>query len=653
AIHKSGYKKGDDGHGDHFPSVSSAPLFHRHEAGRVPRLKRLLSTVLTMVFFTHLLAACLYLLPVLSATIRRRDETPVVAVKNGSYTGIHSAIYNQDFFLGMPYAKTPERFRISEGLDSTWEGTRPATEYPKHCVGYGADMVGYESSEDCLYLNVVRPSGVSPDAQLPVAVWIHGGGLFMGGSADRRYNLSFIVQNSVEQGTPVIAVSLNYRLSVFGFPVGREAVAAGATNLGFRDQRLALRWVNENIASFGGAPDKVTIFGESSGAESVSAQVLAYNGKHDGLFRGAIAQSGFGGVIPRFAGGFNNTAEYQKNHDSLVSNISSCAHTVGTQESIDCLRTVPVEEINAVLNGTQGFQFPPVLDGDFIADFATNQIERGAFAKIPILIGSNTDEGSAFGQGHGPSGGPVNTDDDFRYAVSTRIPDNAQNTTGKSVDELIDQVLTLYPDDQAQGIPSLATWPHVIQPGEDIAVQRGLQQRRTGAFFGDLSFQFLRRRANINWARHNVPSYAYRFDVTVNGDPPYIGATHFVEVQLPIPSAFVESFQLIVPQIKVAFVFHNLRGEGYAVNPFGGNDTSYTEKATALAKTVSSAWINFFVGLDPNGAPGLESWPVYETGAGPGSDVVFSLSGAAIETDDWRKDGIDWLIDHGLSVFGN
>lgn len=101
----------------------------------------------------------------------------------------------------------------------------------------------------------------------------------MGGSADKRYNMSFIVQNSVDLGTPMIAVSLNYRLHAFGFPSGQEVRVAGATNLGFRDQRLALQWVRENIAAFGGDPDLVTIFGESSGAESVSAQVLAYNGK--------------------------------------------------------------------------------------------------------------------------------------------------------------------------------------------------------------------------------------------------------------------------------------------------------------------------------------------------------------------------------------
>lgn len=101
----------------------------------------------------------------------------------------------------------------------------------------------------------------------------------MGGSADKRYNLSFIVENSVALGTPIVAVSLNYRLSAFGFLCGSEALAAGITNNGFRDQRLALRWVNENVAAFGGDPAKVTIWGESSGAESLNAQVLAYNGE--------------------------------------------------------------------------------------------------------------------------------------------------------------------------------------------------------------------------------------------------------------------------------------------------------------------------------------------------------------------------------------
>lgn len=127
-------------------------------------------------------------------------------------------------------------------------------------------------------MNVIRPSSVPLNASLPVAFWIHGGGFFEGGSGDARYNLSFIVQNSVDMGTPMIGVSVQYRLSAWGFLGGSEMLETGNTNLGFRDQRLALQWVHENIESFGGDKEKVTIWGESAGAASVGAQVLAYNG---------------------------------------------------------------------------------------------------------------------------------------------------------------------------------------------------------------------------------------------------------------------------------------------------------------------------------------------------------------------------------------
>lgn len=112
-----------------------------------------------------------------------------------------------------------------------------------------SDQIGHAISEDCLTLNVIRPANAS---NLPVAVWIHGGGLYEGGSADLRYNLSFIVQNSVDSNNPMIGVSINYRLSAWGFLYSQEIQDEGVTNLGFRDQRLALHWIKENIAAFGG-----------------------------------------------------------------------------------------------------------------------------------------------------------------------------------------------------------------------------------------------------------------------------------------------------------------------------------------------------------------------------------------------------------------
>ncbi|RSL44922.1 hypothetical protein CEP54_014488 [Fusarium duplospermum] len=564
--------------------------------------------------------------------------SPTVSVKNGTYSGVYSPQYDQDFFLGMPYAQPPERFTLAKELDTTWDGTHQAVEYPSHCFGYGSDQIGYAQSEDCLYLNVVRPAGIKDTSNLPVAVWIHGGGLFMGGSADKRYNLSFIVERSVELKTPVIGVSINYRLSAFGFPCGKEALDEGITNLGFRDQRLALRWINENIGAFGGSPDKVTIFGESSGAESVSAQVFAYNGRGDGLFRGAIAQSGFGGAIGRFPGGFNATADMQTVYDALVGNVTSCANLVGKPESLECLRKAPFEEINHALNVSSVGPWPPVLDNDFIADYPANQVANGDFPKIPILVGANSDEGSAFGSGKGPNGGGVNTDDEMRDAIANIIPADVEVHSGKSVDELVDELMTLYPNDQSVGVPSLGTWSHVIEPNDTFAQALGAQYRRTAALFGDFSMQYQRRRANKAWAKHGLPSYTYRFNVTVNGLPPFTGATHFQEV---------------------AFVFNNINGDGYSTNPFDGNGT-YPEKARALAKTISSSWIRFFANLDPNGSHDMnlangQDWPVYAASAEApdGDGIVFDLNGNIIEVDDWRSGGMDWMNEHGLTVFGN
>lgn len=100
----------------------------------------------------------------------------------------------------------------------------------------------------------------------------------MGGTNDGRYNSSFILATSTKISKPFVAVSIQYRLSAFGFLGGKEAVEGGATNLGYRDQRLAMHWVQENIEAFGGDPKQVTIWGESAGAQSVGAHLLAYGG---------------------------------------------------------------------------------------------------------------------------------------------------------------------------------------------------------------------------------------------------------------------------------------------------------------------------------------------------------------------------------------
>lgn len=193
------------------------------------------------------------------------------------------------------------------------------------------------------------------------------------------------------QGKPFIAVTLNYRLSAWGFLSSSEVSGSGNTNLGLRDQRMALRWIQENIRAFGGDPDKVTIWGESAGGMSVGYHLTAYGGRDDGLFRGGIMESG-GSISASPA----NYTGYQDKYDALVSKVN-CSNAADT---LQCLREVPFNKLNSVLNGTNGYSdynFSPVVDGDLIRNWGSVNLDRQEFVKVPIIAGTNTDEGTAFG----------------------------------------------------------------------------------------------------------------------------------------------------------------------------------------------------------------------------------------------------------------
>jgi carboxylesterase type B len=149
-------------------------------------------------------------------------------------------------------------------------------------------------SEDCLVLNVHRPVGAKAGDKLPVLFWIFGGGFEIGWNS--MYDGSIWVRESVRIGQPIIVVTVNYRVGGFGFLGGKEILKDGAANLGLLDQRLGMQWTADNIAAFGGDPDKVTIWGESAGAISVFDHMVLYNGDHTykgkPLFRGAMMNSG-------------------------------------------------------------------------------------------------------------------------------------------------------------------------------------------------------------------------------------------------------------------------------------------------------------------------------------------------------------------------
>jgi carboxylesterase type B len=537
------------------------------------------------------------------------NGSPTVELKNGTISGVHSSTYNEDYFLGIPYAQPPVnglRFKNPQSLNTTYNSTFEATEYANSCVGYGGDQIGYPVSEDCLYLNIVRPSGYENET-LPIGLWIHGGGLYMGGSRDARYNLSFIVENSVKIGKPIIGVSINYRLSGWGLIASEQVSGSGDTNIGLRDQRLALHWVQENIGAFGGDPSKVTIWGESAGAASVGWHLLAYNGRDDGLFRAGIMQSG----NPVAYNSYRSVIDYQPRYDALV-NATGCGNAI---DSLECLRYAPYEKVNAFFNSTGGSGWNPIVDGDFIQRWGSLQLEDGDFVRVPIISGANTDEGTAFG----PRG--INSDEDF----ADTIADSKRNAY--LPERYVSEVLEAYPNTPDYYIPPVEEIGNYTYPNQT-------QYRRSAAYWGDVVMIANRRGACEAWAAHGVDAYSYRFNTIPNGIPFTTGVTHFMEV---------------------AFVFDNTQGLGYGelwgtVNPYANKSESYQD----LGFLMSSSWASFIHDLDPNGYKGRDeetpAWPVYSLEQP--ENIVFdtNVTGVAFnEPDTWREEGIRFILDHAIA----
>jgi carboxylesterase type B len=343
--------------------------------------------------------------------------------------------------------------------------------------------------------------------------------------------------------------------------------------------------------------------------------LLTTSGRDDQLFRGAIAESGgpavsfFPSTVP---GGYNSTAP-QLTYNALLAN-TSCASTVNTASSLSCLRSLPFAELNAALNTSSLGNFVPVIDNDFIATHPSIQLSKGNFVRVPLIIGTNTDEGTAFGVGYN-----VSTDSEFLSVLSK------QGMSPSSSAAAI--VSALYPNIQALGIPSLISYPELIPAN----FSDGSQFRRLTSYFGDVTVNAPRRAANHAWSKFNVPSYSYRFDVTVNGVPKLTASTHFQEV---------------------AFVFGNVRGEGYAVNPFGDLTEADQKKFNTLATEMSGSWVRFVTTGVPNG----DAWPAYDivSGGGEGKNRVFSVNGTGsyVETDTYRAEGIEWISENALSVYG-
>lgn len=308
-----------------------------------------------------------------------------VRTKSGLVEGTTSTDGKIHIFKGIPFAAPPVgplRWKAPQPVPS-WEGVRKATEFGARCMQERIydDMVFRDPgpSEDCLYLNVWTPSATA-DAKLPVMVWIFGGGFQAGATSEPRQDGEKLAHKGV------VIVSMNYRLGIFGFfshpELTKESEHHASGNYGLMDQTAALDWVHQNIAAFGGDPDKVTIFGESAGSFSVSAQMASPISKH--LFQRAIGESGafFGRTL-----GAKPLAESEKADVKFAESLGA--------NSLEALRAMPAQQLlDASLKEKNRVRFAPNIDGYFLPASPSEIYARGDQAHVPLLAGWNHDEGS-------------------------------------------------------------------------------------------------------------------------------------------------------------------------------------------------------------------------------------------------------------------
>lgn len=307
-----------------------------------------------------------------------------------SYPNVSGPFKDVSKFLGVPFAAPPTgelRFKAPQPLPAWKPDVHEAKKHGNVCMQSKlfdrfmrmfAPNISY--SEDCLYLDVYSPNVSS---SLPVMVYIHGGGYQSGSAVTSQSDILAL------QG--VVVVIIQYRLGPFGFLTTGDSAAPG--NFGMLDQVEALKWVKENIANFGGNPNKVTIFGESAGGTSVALHLLSPLSKD--LFQQAIAESGVD--LSPFA---TQPSSFGPRFTKELSDKLSCPSS-NHNVMVDCIRGKTATEVQTAAElilqtFTRKINFAPVVDSNFLHDTPTNLRQQGKFTKVPLMICFTSHEGSYF-----------------------------------------------------------------------------------------------------------------------------------------------------------------------------------------------------------------------------------------------------------------
>lgn len=415
------------------------------------------------------------------------DEAGVVITKAGPVRGVVGPAGTA--YRGIPFAKPPVgdlRWQPPEKLDCS-RVEIDASAFGNTCVQRGPDgaMQGFE---DCLTLNVWTPPGATSLANLPVMVFIHGGGNMNGSASAAVSGVQLYDGQTLAERGGVVVVTLQYRLNIFGYLMHPELALESAHgvsgNYALLDQLAGLAWVQDNIAVFGGDPHRVLLFGESGGATDVCALVASPLGA--GLFSSAMIQSG------SCAGRERGQVE-QWGRDFLGN--TSCA---GSAAPLACLRSLPPDEITAAVPGGGGgagvvvAPAGPTIDGYVVPEHPSAAFAAGHHNKVPVVVGVNAEETASqlFGI-------PSMTETEYQ----TRVRMQFGATRG-------DQVLARYP---AASFAS-PRWAYV-------------------AVTTDLQFVCpARQYARALMAGQTAPVYRYLYSNRLSGPSAALGAAHGLEL---------------------------------------------------------------------------------------------------------------------------
>jgi para-nitrobenzyl esterase len=398
-------------------------------------------------------------------------------------------------FQGIPFAAAPVgtlRWKPPQSVRA-WSGTRKAEHFALPCAQ--PTPPGQPSSEDCLYLNVWT-AAASADERRPVMVWVHGGGFTYGATSTPTFDGAQLAREGV------VLVSIAYRLGAFGFLAHPDLTQEGGNGsgaYGLQDQLAALRWVQANIAAFGGDPARVTLFGQSAGG--MSASLLAASPRSRGLFQQVISQSSPGLFLPPRTNNEPPGAGQALALSFAEANGKRFLGELGAR-NIEAARQLPTETIIAVSTAHPS-TFWPVVDGDVVPLSNYEAYRSGHFSNVPALIGLNSDDAAA---------------DVPRELTRNRY-------------ELLPKLVPC----SSRAVPLVDSYAHET----DAAAVRALHEVLRDIYYGWNAWTW----ATLQSSTHRSKTFVYYFDVRTETTP--AGAVHSAEVpfvfgNFPRPPTSVE-----------------------------------------------------------------------------------------------------------------